>query len=153
MRKGSWFAGGGLLVLVGLAAACGGGGGGYSSASTPAAPSGGAAPPAGSTAIAITANNGAQSFNPNPASVRVGSAVVWQNRDGVTHHVVQDSAGAGEPGSGGYDGTAPPSTDGFDAGVTAPGATSAAFSPNSAGVIRYHCTIHPGMVGTLTVTP
>lgn len=89
------------------------------------------------------------SFNPNPTTVRVGEMVVWQNHDGVSHHVVQDSDGAADPG-GAYGGTgATPS--GFDAGVTAPGATSAAFSATTAGVVHYHCTIHPGMVGTLTV--
>jgi plastocyanin len=76
--------------------------------------------------------------------------VVWQNRDGVTHHIVQDADGgaAGDPG--GYG--AGSASSGFDAGATAPGATSAAFSATTPGVIHYHCTIHPGMVGTLNVT-
>jgi len=70
-------------------------------------------------------------YAPNPATVAVGGAVTWTNNDTVTH----TSTGDG--------GT-------WDSGNIAPGATfSRTFS--SSGTFRYHCTIHPGMIGTVNV--
>jgi plastocyanin len=42
---------------------------------------------------------------------------------------------------------------GFDTGILNPGATSAPITFNTAGNINYVCTLHAGMVGTLSVTP
>lgn len=143
MQRHSRRAGRALAVFAGLTVACGGG-------SSPSAPTRGATSPGDATPIAITGSSGPQSFDPNPAAIVAGRRVVWQNRDSVTHHIVQD--GAGDPGDPGYGG-AGSATGGFDAGETAPGATSAAFTTTTMGVIRYHCTIHPSMVGTLHVVP
>lgn len=41
---------------------------------------------------------------------------------------------------------------GFDTGFLAPGATSASITLNAAGSIRYHCSVHPSMLGALNVT-
>ena len=55
--------------------------------------------------------------------------VVWRNNDNVTHRIVLN------------DGT-------FDTGDIAPGATSSARQLSNDGV-NYHCSIHPGMVGSV----
>ena len=71
---------------------------------------------------------GAQSFSPNPSYQSYGG-VVWHNSDTTLHHIVSD------------DGL-------FDTGAIAPGSTSDAMS--SQLDVRYHCTIHPTEVGTVT---
>ena len=38
----------------------------------------------------LVANDGAQSFSPNPATVAAGQTVVWHNVDRIPHHVVFD---------------------------------------------------------------
>ena len=53
-----------------------------------------------------------------------------------------DPYGGGGRGSGGT---------GFDGGDTAPGGMSTAVTVNAAGTFRYHCAIHPGMVGSIVV--
>jgi plastocyanin len=107
-------------TLLGLVLwSCGGSNG------NPAAP-----PPAtASRSIDILGDRGAQSFTPNPAGVEQGDMVVWRNTDGVTHHIVLN------------DGS-------LDTGNIAPGATSAAIRLGVNGA-NYHCTIHPGMVGSI----
>ena len=55
--------------------------------------------------------------------------VVWRNNDNVTHRIVLN------------DGT-------FDTGNIAPGATTAARQLSNDGV-NYHCSIHPGMIGSV----
>ena len=113
------FAAGGLLAAAAVAgAACGGGGG----ASSPAAPTGTA------MTIAVVANNGRQSFSPNPAPVG-GQMAVWRNDHGETHRMVAN------------DGS-------FDTGELVPGATSGTVTL-PAGVINYHCSIHPTMIGSI----
>jgi len=68
-------------------------------------------------------------FAPNPITVSAGGSVTWTNNDSVTHTSV---GGA------------------WNSGAIAPGGQfSMTFS--SAGSFPYHCSIHPGMVGTVTV--
>ncbi len=95
---------------------------------SPTTPTGPSAPPADAVTINIVANNGAQSFSPNPATAHAGQTVVWHNTDKATHHVVLDD---GET----------------DAGTVGPGAFSAAMPLVAPG--SYHCTIHPSMVGRI----
>ena len=85
-------------------------------------------PTSNATTISIAANNGAQSFSPNPAQVG-GEMVVWRNDHGETHHIVAN------------DGS-------FDAGEIAPGATSPMVQLPDDG-INYHCSIHPTMIGAI----
>jgi plastocyanin len=73
----------------------------------------------------------AWTYEPNAISVAVGQAVTWTNGGAVAHTVTAD------------DGMS------FDSGTLAPGATFT-FTPSAAGT--YHCTFHPWMKGTLTVT-
>lgn len=97
------------------------GGCGYSS------PSGANA--TGTYTISVLGERGAQSFNPNPASLAQGDMVVWRNTDGEVHHIVFD------------DGS-------LDTGDIAPGASSTAIRIPVEGA-SYHCTIHPTMVGSI----
>jgi plastocyanin len=138
-----------LLACVG----CGGGGGGYNAPTTPSSQPSGPAPSPTDVSIAIVADAGAQSFNPNPSSVRMGQTVAWRNTDTLVHHIVEDSADTGPGGDGGYGPVEGGGTSGFDGGQEAPGAVSSTLTARTAGTMHYHCSIHPGMVGTLTVTP
>jgi plastocyanin len=70
-------------------------------------------------------------FRPNHAAVAVGTTVTWQNDDQYPHDVTF----TGGPESGTLDGGATYQRT-FDA----------------AGQFDYECTIHPGMVGRVTVT-
>ena len=125
--------GAGLLVAI----ACGGGGGGAGGAGGyGSGPSAVATPSTTATAVAdvtITINSmsGAQSFSPDPGAVKVGQKVAWRNADGIAH----TATGSG-----------------FDTGSIPPGATSAPITFSTAGDVAYHCSIHPSMVGTLSVT-
>jgi plastocyanin len=115
-------------IVVGLATwSCGGSGGSGGSTPNPAAP---APPPATADAtIDIVAERGAQSFSPNPASISQGGTFMWRNMDNKVHRIVLN------------DGT-------LDSGDIAPGASSRALRLDSNGA-NYHCTIHPGMVGSI----
>ena len=98
-----------------------------SDSSSPTAPS-----TAADVTVTIQGNNASNSYAPNPVSVRVGQTIAWRNADSITHTATQDSGG-------------------FNTGSVAAGATSAATMMNTAGTFAYHCTIHPGMVGTVSV--
>jgi plastocyanin len=110
-------------VIAATAMACGG----YSSP-TPTTPSPSGPPDPNAITISIVGENGARSFNPNPASVG-GRVVVFKNNDSITHRVVLN------------DGT-------IDTGDIAPGATSRTFTMPDLGT-NYHCSIHPSMVGSV----
>ena len=83
----------------------------------------------GVVTISVVADNGAQSFSPNPATLPAGQTVVWRNVDNVTHRMVLDAGS-------------------LDTGNLAPGASSQPMSINAGGG-PYHCSIHPSMVGTI----
>jgi plastocyanin len=114
----------GALALVLTCSGCGGG-----SSGSPNAPKTLPTPSSGPSIIAIVGNRGAQSFSPNPAPEGQNQMVVWRNSDNVTHRIVLN------------DGT-------FDTGDIAPGASTAARQLSNDGV-NYHCSIHPGMVGSV----
>jgi plastocyanin len=111
-----------LAGLIGLTIGCG--------SSSPSSPSNG---PTG-TPVSIVSGSSTlttTAYSPNPVSISVGGTVTWTNND-VTAHTA-----TGDDGS-------------FNSGTMAAGATfSRTFS--AAGTFTYHCTIHPGMVGTVTV--
>jgi len=142
------------VVVAGvLATTCGGGGGGSYGGTTTPNPPAATNPPAsaGTVVVGVLGDRGANSFAPNPASVKVGQTVAWKNQDGIVHRIVQDKDGT-DPGDGyGYGGGGGTSGSGFDGGETMPGGTSGAMTLSSAGTFRYHCAIHPGMVGSVTV--
>jgi plastocyanin len=116
----------GFLVL----AACGGG----SSSGGGGNPGGPTPPPAGgaSANVSILGDRGRQSFTPNPVNVSAARTVTWQNSDGQVHRIMAN------------DGS-------FDTGNIAPGATSQVITLASDGT-NYHCTLHPGMIGSVNAS-
>jgi plastocyanin len=91
---------------------------------------------------ASTLGNAAFSPNPFSESFATRAKVIWVNGDestngygtsGTTHHLVSDAPL-------------------FDSGNLAPGATFS-FTFPAAGSYPYHCSIHPTMVGTITINP
>ena len=117
-----------VLTICVAASACGLASQPYS---TPMAPT----PPAPShiVTVDIAEVNGPYSFYPSPATIQRDQVIVWRNGDTVTHHLVFD------------DGS-------IDTGPLAPGTLSQPI-PIDVGNRRYHCTIHPTMVGTVVVNP
>ena len=85
-----------------------------------------------SVTVTIQGNSGSQSYNPSPVTMSVGQTIAWHNADSIAHTATGDGGG-------------------FDTGNVGAGATSKAIMMNTAGTFTYHCTIHPGMVGTVTV--
>jgi len=70
-------------------------------------------------------------FNPAVYNIPVGSTVVWYNNDSVAHTVTaRDNS--------------------FDSGNLSPGDTFQ-YTFEQSGTLEYYCTIHPSMVGTLTI--
>ena len=72
-------------------------------------------------------------FQPSTLTMPVGTKVEWHNQDGVQHSVTSDIKGL------------------FDSGVLNPG-KKFDFTFKTPGSYGYHCSIHPGMQGTITVT-
>jgi len=111
-----------------LASACGGG---YSGPSPVPMPS---PTHVGSTPITIpvgASTLGNRAFNPAELDVAIGTMVTWTNTDSTAHTTTSDAAG-------------------WNSGTLQPGAQfSTTFS--NAGTFRYHCGIHPDMVGTVVV--
>ncbi len=71
-------------------------------------------------------------FSPSSLNVRVGERVTWTNRGMATHTVTAN---------GGL----------FNSGSLLPG-HSFSFTFMSRGTFAYHCQIHMGMTGRITVT-
>lgn len=111
-----------------LAAACGS----YSAPSPSPSP----VPVTSGSGTPITIPKGAETlgnraFSPDALDVAVGTTVTWTNSDSVAHTSTSNGAG-------------------WNSGSIAPGGQfSTTFQ--TAGAFPYHCTIHPGMVGTVTV--
>jgi plastocyanin len=96
-------------------------------------PSPGASPtPIPDLVITIVGDRGTSSYSPNPADVRVGQRVIWQNADVMFHTASGVS---------------------FDTGLVAAGASSAPITMTAPGSFSYRCALHSGMVGTLRVVP
>jgi len=81
---------------------------------------------------AVTIQNFA--FSPASITVKKGTTVTWTNKDSAAHTVVET------------DGQTGPSSSMLDTGK------SYTFTYNTAGTFKYHCSIHPDMTGTVTVT-
>jgi plastocyanin len=120
-----------LVSAVALfAAACGG----YSTPSPSPTPVPVPVQTGSSTPVSIptgASTLGNRAFNPDELDVATGTTVTWTNTDSIAHTSTSDAAG-------------------WDSGAIAPrGQFSMTFQ--NAGTFRYHCGIHPGMVGTVTV--
>jgi plastocyanin len=113
----------GFVVVAGCGGGSSSGGGGNPGGPTP--------PPAGgaSATVSIVGDRGRQSFTPNPVNVSAARTVSWQNSDGQVHRIMAN------------DGS-------FDTGNIAPGATSQVITLGTDGT-NYHCTLHPGMIGSV----
>jgi plastocyanin len=98
--------------------------------STPApAPASGATTtvtiPVGASGLTATA------FAPNPVTIKAGDSINWVNNDNIAH-------------------TSTANNNAWNSG-TIPAGGSFKTTFNTAGSFAYHCTIHPGMAGTVTV--
>ena len=113
-----------LLMTIGCAAACG--------SSSPSSPSSPSSTVSADVTIQIAGDRAAQSYSPNPTTMRVGQTVAWKNADSIAHDATQDASR-------------------FGTGTLNAGATSTPVTMSTAGTFTYHCTIHPGMIGTITV--
>ena len=119
-----------MLTLSLLVAACGNGG--SSDTTATAAPSSGSSTTAsagGGSEVEVIMTN--RSYDPETVTIKVGDTVTWVNEDAPQHDVVADN---GEFKS-----------DLFDEGQTF------SFTFTQAGTYPYHCSIHPGMTGTVIV--
>jgi plastocyanin len=80
-------------------------------------------------------NLGANAFGDEPVVIHPGEHLRWRNVDAEEHDVVADTSSLPEF---------------VTTGILAPGGERA-FTMNTIGATRIHCTIHPQMVGTLVV--
>ena len=71
-------------------------------------------------------------FSPKTLTLRVGQTVRWRNEDSVDHNVVATSGASFRSRAFGQGGT-------YE------------YTPTKPGSIKYVCTLHPGMSGTLIV--
>lgn len=118
---------GAVLCSFVVTLACGGSSTSPSSGST--SPQG----PGINFTININGDRGSSSYAPSPQMMKVGQVVNWHNLDSIDHTVTFN------------DGT-------FDSGkIAAFSAHVNAQTMTRAGTVTYHCTIHPGMVGTIIV--
>lgn len=90
---------------------------------------------AGDDSAAVTVKTFA--FQPSPLQVKAGTTVTWTNTDDILHTATSGARG---------------SADGvFDLRLDGSGSTGDATFEQP-GTFTYHCTIHPGMDGTVEVT-
>ena len=84
--------------------------------------------------------NSAKGYEPDPVTVSPGSTIVWDNQDNALH-----TATSGDPTTAVPDGK-------FDTGmVGAMTQSQPTAMPTEPGEYTYFCTLHPFLVGTVTV--
>jgi plastocyanin len=87
--------------------------------------------PAAEGIVRIVDNAGNNSYRPNPIEAKVGETVTWVNDDSAIHTAT--------------------STDGtFDSNILQRGQTFS-YTFDKEGEYPYFCTLHPNMVGTVSV--
>jgi plastocyanin len=123
-----------LLLTAALALVVAGCGSDSSSTSTssPATDAATAATAANSGTGTVTVEMKNIQFVPKDVSVDVGQTIKWVDLDSVEHNVVADSGADFKSDVFGQDGS-------FEWTATKP------------GKVEYECTLHPGMIGTITV--
>ena len=124
----------GVLFLALTAISCGGGGG----VSPPPPPPPPPPPVCAANTFCLT---GASSYNPTTRTVTGGTTVTWTNSASIDHNVTWDND-AGRNAALAGDGTGD---------IASFNSASHTRLFNAAGTYGFHCTIHPGMNGTLTV--
>lgn len=70
-------------------------------------------------------------FSPKSLTVKTGESVTWTNQDSVGHSATADS-------------------ESFDTGILSQGQSNTVIFAK-AGTFTYHCSLHPGMKGTIIV--
>jgi plastocyanin len=130
LRISGWF--GALILTIGLVSC---GGGGDLTGTTGGGGGGGGGCPAATFCMLSS------SFSPTTRTVTVGTTVTWRNDALITHNVTWDAA-AGRNAALAGDGTG-------DIVDFSSGSHTRLF--NTAGTYAFHCTIHAGMIGSLTV--
>jgi plastocyanin len=103
-----------------------------SSSNMPKASSNNSSSSAPSVTDKVMINNYA--FTPANITVKAGATVTWMNMDSVSHIVTET------------DGKTGPASDPL------PNGKSYSFTYKTAGTYKYNCSIHPDMIGTVTVT-
>jgi plastocyanin len=114
-----------LSVLAVSVTACG-------STKSATAPSPTPAGVAVSIPVGARSSSGAGGFAPNPITVPVGTTVTWTNNDTTAAHDVASDTGL------------------WNSNSMAAGAQFS-FVFQTKGTFPYHCTVHSGMIGTVTV--
>jgi plastocyanin len=121
----------GVSFVLMFAIACG-----SDSSTPPTTPSPAPAPAPGGATSAVAIQAGAEAladraYAPAESFVAPGTTITWTNGDSVGHTSTSDAPG-------------------WNSGIIAPRAT---FSTTlqTTGTFSYHCSIHPGMVGRVTV--
>lgn len=84
--------------------------------------------------VTIVEKNEKYSFSPATLTIKAGTTVVWKNASDAPHTVISDQ--------GGVFGTESPITEGQTFSFTFP----------TAGTFAYHCSLHPYMKASVTVT-
>lgn len=72
-------------------------------------------------------------FEPKDATARAGQTICWPNEDSIDHNAVAESGAS------------------FASDLYGQGETFTA-TVDEPGTVKYVCTIHPGMTGTIEVT-
>ena len=128
-----------ILTVLAVAVAVAGCGSSDSSKTESTPPASSASTPSTSTAAKAPAAGGAAevgmkniAFQPENITVKVGEKVTWTNNEDVPHNVTAEKGAEFASDTFGKDGTF-------------------SYTPKKAGKIEYVCTIHAGMVGTITV--
>jgi plastocyanin len=122
-----------VSAILMFAVACGGGASTNPNAPSPT-PSPTPTPGGPSTSVAIPAGAeslGNRAYSPDNLDITVGTTVTWMNTDSIPHTSTSDATG-------------------WNSGTLDPGGRFS-FTFQNAGTFPYHCTIHPGMVGTVVV--
>jgi plastocyanin len=111
-------------------------GGSYSQPSTAPSPTPTPTPSPGASSSSVAIPVGAESlgkaaYMPDDLNVAVGTTVTWTNGDSTSHTSTSDVSG-------------------WNSGIVPPGGQFS-FTFQAGGTFPYHCSIHPGMVGTVVV--
>jgi plastocyanin len=90
----------------------------------------------GGPSSSVTIPSGAEflgkgAFSPADLTVDAGTTVTWRNTDGTSHTSTSDATGWNS--------------------ATIPPGGQFSFTFATAGTFPYHCSIHPGMTGTVIV--
>lgn len=114
-----------VVVVFAVLAACS-----NNSSSNPMSPNPNPNPGPGMSAVNISGF----AFVPSSITVKVGDKVTWTNKDNTAHTVTSDNGG-------------------FTSSGTLAQNQTYSVTFGMAGTFPYHCSIHPTMTGTVTVSP